>query len=173
LPEVEVDDLGLQIRVSVLQDALAQDQHDPVAASDPAVELEEALVQTVQGRALLEDQVGAASDLAVAKALAATFAVREERVQGASQLRVQVSISAMPSLCHLRNYSKQALPEARVLGHYPSRTTDPGFVEDAIEDLAQINGERPAAVLGWRQQAPEAFSAASESTGMGSARGSC
>jgi hypothetical protein len=66
----------------VLRDPPAEDHRDLVRVTDRAVEIEETLVQTVQRRTALEDEVGAILDLAdeqaIAEPLVAAFPVGEE-----------------------------------------------------------------------------------------------
>src|SRR5512135_3814767 len=85
LPQVVIEDLGLQARVGALGDAAAEDQGDLVRVADGTLEVQQALVQAVQCGATLEDQVGAVLDLAdeeaITEALMATLPIAEERHQ--------------------------------------------------------------------------------------------
>ena len=63
LTQVVIEPLRFQACVSVLRDPSAEDLRDLARVADRAVEVEEALVQAVQRRTALEDQVGAVLDL--------------------------------------------------------------------------------------------------------------
>jgi hypothetical protein len=80
-----VEDLCLEARLGSLSDAAAKDQSELVRMANGTVKVQESVVQAVQRRAIVEDQVGVILDLtdeqAVAEALAPALSIGEERNQ--------------------------------------------------------------------------------------------
>src|SRR5262249_19842417 len=98
LSQVVVKDLGLQPRVGALGDAAPEDQGDLVRVADGTVPVQQALVQAVQRRAIVEDQVGAILDLADEPARAKPWWRRSRSVKNgtswANQRWAQASMCA-------------------------------------------------------------------------------